>query len=239
MACVCILIGKSGIVSQTVANPLPFSSYTMQWHSLIHILDMLRLYPNMTDAEKAWKVISDTYANNPEMLRDMRKPIHVAVGSLCLKAWQARETTSQLGPWTFDPLPDFISRLRDQQEATALKNKARAAAKEGTANTNASHFHTSASESVRTQDHTALNTDMTFENEQNQQQTSFRPLQPSESDPFYYLESYGDDQFDSTQRSMDLDFILAQDYTSDGSFQIDWDQWDAFVAESNLMGPLS
>ena len=65
--------------------------YFLQWQPFIHVLDTLRADPLTPDAERAWAVVGGIYKHNPRMALDRRKPIHVAVGNLCLKAYAGRE----------------------------------------------------------------------------------------------------------------------------------------------------
>lgn len=61
--------------------------FFQQWHAIIHVLDTLRADPGIDQAGRAWGLIEKTYANNREMLSgSTKKPIHVAVGNLCLKS---------------------------------------------------------------------------------------------------------------------------------------------------------
>ena len=64
--------------------------YFIQWHAVIHVLDTLRADPLHLDAVKTWRLIDSLYENNSEMLLSIKRPIFVAVGNLCLKAFSAR-----------------------------------------------------------------------------------------------------------------------------------------------------
>ncbi|KAK0629655.1 fungal-specific transcription factor domain-containing protein [Bombardia bombarda] len=109
------------------------AEFVMQWHAFIHVLDTLRLDPLMADAEKTWELISSTYENNPTMFFNTRKPIHVAVGSFCLKAYSARVVAlsqEEGGPaHPTRPSPDFIIQLRQQREIGKSKRHAQSNAK--------------------------------------------------------------------------------------------------------------
>ena len=75
------------------------AAYFMQWHAFIHVLDTIRAMPLIADAEKAWSLVGSIYENNPNMVFDNKKPIHVAVSNLCLKAYSAREAVLQTGKY--------------------------------------------------------------------------------------------------------------------------------------------
>ncbi|RFU29030.1 hypothetical protein B7463_g7326, partial [Scytalidium lignicola] len=97
--------------------------YFQQWHAIIHILDTLRADPLIADADKAWRYIGSTYENNSDMAFDMRRPIHVAVGNLCLKAYSNREAALQNSNTRPLPIPHFIKQLRQQHEADRTKRQ--------------------------------------------------------------------------------------------------------------------
>ena len=100
------------------------SAYFVQWHIFIHVLDTLRARPLMSDVHKAWQLIEATYRNNPDMISSTKKPIHVAVGNLCLKAFNAYEAALMQQGMTISHEPDYITRLRRQREAAKARRKA-------------------------------------------------------------------------------------------------------------------
>lgn len=79
--------------------------YFQHWHALIHALDILKGSSDAIHADKVWQLIASLYKNNPDMTDDMRKPIHVAVGRLTIKAWDVKRAHSE---------PEFITQLRGQ-----------------------------------------------------------------------------------------------------------------------------
>lgn len=101
------------------------SAYYLQWHVLIHVLDTLRAKPLMSDIYKAWQLVEATYKNNPDMISSTKKPIHVAVGNLCLKAFNAYEAALMYKRMTISHVPDYITKLRQQREAARARRKAR------------------------------------------------------------------------------------------------------------------
>ena len=100
-------------------------AFVMQWHAFIHVLDTLQSNPLKADAENAWELIGNTYKSNPAMAFDTRKPIHVAVRSLCLKAYSARTAVllenKNMSP---PPTPEFILQLHQQREVATAKRQA-------------------------------------------------------------------------------------------------------------------
>ncbi|KAI4950759.1 hypothetical protein J4E91_004644 [Alternaria rosae] len=127
---VCLKLLEQQIMMQT--NPVIkrfawSASYFRQWHALIHLLDTLRAHPNLIDTDRAWRLISETYDNNPDMLEDMRKPIHAAVGNLCLKAYDDNEALIRSKNGRLCSPPGFITRLRDQRDSARLRRQKRTA----------------------------------------------------------------------------------------------------------------
>ena len=129
----CIKLLEQQIMMQSNPSVRQFSwqsAYFQQWHALIHVLDTLRVFPLDSEAGRAWEVVGKMY-DDDEMgmgMIDMRKPILVAVGGLCLKAWRDREVA--LGGGGDDGValepPGFIVRLRKcREEAKARKEAAR------------------------------------------------------------------------------------------------------------------
>jgi hypothetical protein len=98
-----------------------------QWQGLIFILSQLRKKPVGEEADAAWAQIDEVYDNHPEFVIEWRKPLHVAVGGLCLKAWDARVQgrleAQQKGEFML-PLrtPDYIEMLRQQRSTPRHRN---------------------------------------------------------------------------------------------------------------------
>lgn len=88
-----------------------------QWQALIYLLGALRTRTEGVEVEPAWQQIGQTYEHHPAFLTDTKRQLHVATGSLCLKAWQAREKAlSRQGMAPFPPAtPDFIQTLHQQR----------------------------------------------------------------------------------------------------------------------------
>jgi hypothetical protein len=102
------------------------AAFVMQWHAFIHVLDTLRADPCIPGADKAWRLVESTYDNNQAMILDTRKPIHFAVATLCLKAFDARTAALLQSSDTCAPTtPGFILLLRRQQDIAATRRGAR------------------------------------------------------------------------------------------------------------------
>ena len=225
------------------SNPIlkPFAwhaAYFLPWHAFIHVLDTLRAKPLASDADKAWQLVSNIYDSTPEMVLDTRKPIHVAVSNLCLKAYSSREAAMQNGSMYPSPTPDFISQLRQQREVAKAKKQAKSGqaadpARNGHANTHGMNiaYTNDPSASAQFQENTALNTS-------NFPSTGVVP----EIDPFWFVNGFDDGQVDNMNDVMysDPNFLLAQDHSTgdNASPPITWAQWDAWLADSSVVRPL-
>lgn len=222
--------------------------YFQQWHAIIHILDTLRASPLALDANKAWKIISSTYENNPEMASDMRKPIHIAVGNLSLKAYSNRETALQNEDTCPPPTPHFIIQLRQQCEAAKTKRQARHA-KNSQPKDPINHDEAKAPNNDRRptlgSDTSVNNLSDTLESTYLKPRTTSLPpdITPSgpsislERDPFWFTYGFNDSQVSHRNDvNMDLDFMLDQNYNAEDNAtqSIMWDQWDSWLADSNL-----
>jgi hypothetical protein len=209
-----------------------YVAYFLQWHVIIHVLDSLRARPLMSDAEKAWRVIESTYQNNPDII-STKKPIHVAVGNLCLKAWTAREAAIMHEGRNVAPEPEFIGQLRQQREAAKARRKARDNKNKQTDIYQGKPLPQAIE--TRTQEFNADSLP--------QQASSFDMIdnttnQASESDPFWLNSGLDDGMWGPSGDTMhlDTDLMLAQDYGFDDPTgqSISWSQWDAWLGETNL-----
>lgn len=222
--------------------------YFQQWHAFIHVLDTLRSNPLIADSEKAWQLVGNIYENTPNMVIDTKRPIHVAVGNLCLKAWSDREAALQkrnMGP---PPTPEFILQLHQQREVAKAKRRARDE-KSAQIQDPISDGQANAREMGPRPDAGVIHLSDTLGSTYLQQSTPSDP--PSltytggtpEDDPFWFMNGFDDDQVGNLDDVMDMDpdFMLAQDHSvEDNATQpITWEQWDAWLAESNVIGPLS
>ncbi len=97
--------------------------YFIQWHAVIHVLDTLRANPLHLDYAKAWQLIDTLYDNNLEMLLNGKRPISVAVGNLCLKAFNSRVAVATKLQWSLPSTPEYISKLREQRKTAKAKRE--------------------------------------------------------------------------------------------------------------------
>ena len=217
-----------------------YSAYYLQWHVLIHVLDTLRAKPLMPDIYKAWRLIEATYKNNPDMISSTEKPIHVAVGNLCLRAFTAYEAALRHEGITTSDEPDYITKLRQQREAARAKRKARDA-RSMEAGAVPSYDPLQVIETRTRPDSriSLLKGDFKADKPQQSSMSDMTNLnQAWENEPFW-LTSGLDDSLYGTSRdmmNMDTDFMLAQDYSPEDATDqsIDWAQWDAWLGEQNM-----
>lgn len=85
------------------------------WDALIYILGELKRRGHDNDTTRAWKQVEQTFNNNPDLIENTRKPLNLAVSTLCLKAWASRETAQAASSPTGQgpPVPKFIQNLRE------------------------------------------------------------------------------------------------------------------------------
>ena len=226
------------------------AAFVMQWHAFIHVLDTLRANPLVADAEKAWELIGNTYENNPAMVFNTRKPIHAAVGSLCLEAYSARAAVLlQKRNICPPPTPEFILQLRQQRELAKAKRQAQIA-KSSQADDPVPHSRARAHDMRPRSGAGVIYLSDTLESTHpHKSATSHQPSLAqtgggaTDGDPFWFINGYDDSQVDSLNdvMDMDLDFMLASDRSveSNGSQTIPWEQWDTWLAESNVTLPSS
>jgi hypothetical protein len=223
------------------------AAYFQQWHAFIHVLDTLRANPLTADAEKAWQLVGSIYDHTPDMIFDTKKPIHVAVGSLCFKAYSDREAALQNGNICPGPIPQFILQLRQQREAAKAKRQARDAKNSRFENL-ASHGQKNSCEMLPGPEAGITNLSYVLESTNFQNNVISTPPSitqtgnASEDDQFWFMNGFGDSQANNLDdvMDMDLDLMLAQDdNVEDNATQtITWEQWDAWLADSNLIRPL-
>ena len=104
------------------------SNVYFQWQALVYLLGELKNKTVGDDVNNAWRKIEETYHHHPAFIVEFRKPLHAAVGSLCLKAWDARNRgraeAQERGEFLIPvQTPDFIAMLREQRRAGPAKRK--------------------------------------------------------------------------------------------------------------------
>ncbi|KAH7082964.1 hypothetical protein BKA63DRAFT_140631 [Paraphoma chrysanthemicola] len=217
------------------------ATYFQQWHAFIHVLDVLRAEPFTKDAVKAWKIIGNTYENTPAMSLDMKKPLHIAVSKLCLKAYDARERSVHVAGLHPEPIPAFVSQLR--QRWGMIKSRQRS---QNEKMSNVKFFG-------HTVDHGSENSNslpLADESLTESIMTEYGRLRAShvedagctagdvQSNAFdSHADCNDDPQPGST--NMEFDIPMTESYSMDDfdMTTIDWAQWDAWLADSNVMRP--
>jgi hypothetical protein len=208
--------------------------YFQQWHAFIHVLDTLRAEPLKTDAPKAWQLVSSIYDHTAEMLLDLKKPIHVAVGSLCLKAYSAREAALLHANAHLPPTPNFIAQLRHMREVAMGKRQVRKAKLNRLAELSVRELHPHHAHSVGHKSDTLV--DVLPQQDSAAQSLLLPQLdETTETNPFYLFDESDLDQVNNLE--MDMDFMLSGDYNVDDVTldPINWEQWDTWLADSNIM----
>ncbi|QKX58238.1 uncharacterized protein TRUGW13939_05359 [Talaromyces rugulosus] len=207
------------------------SAYFQQWHALIHVLDTLKLNPLIEDADKAWKTVRNIYENTPEMISDTKKPIYIAVGNLCLKAYADREAALQSRNVCLPPTPEFISQLHQQRDVLNSQRQVREA--------QARRLETPISHSYN--EHRKLGpqpeTDITnlghgfgYANFQHgtasRSSTLSQTVDTTDDNSFWFNHGFEDSHlyFDDVMK-INPDLMLTQDHS--------WEQWDALLADSS------
>lgn len=94
-----------------------------QWQALIYLLNELKEHTLGEQVDHAWQEVDDVFRHHSSFVTEYRKPLHVAVGSLCLKAYNAREkalreTTNGILPNT---TPEYIKLFREQRKTGPLR----------------------------------------------------------------------------------------------------------------------
>ena len=222
------------------------AAYSRQWPAFIHILDTLRANPQIAHADKAWQLIGSLYENNPDMVFETRKPIHVAVGNLCLKAHSAREAALQSQNISPPPTAEFILQLRRQREVAKAKRQARDA-KSSRPEDQVNHGQANACDTSLGPDASVVSLSNTLDSTYLQQSTTSNPPNftglggVTEGDPFWSINGFDDSQLGNLDDVMNLDpeSMLAQDQSMEGNDAqpITWEQWDAWLVDFNAIRP--
>ena len=108
------------------------------WHAIIFVITTLCKREDRAQAAESWSLVQKTFEIYPKMIQDIRKPLHVAIGNLVIKAWDAtgdwyhaERTTGSLSAPPASPMvqyksdreiPDFIVKLRAQRAPREVSN---------------------------------------------------------------------------------------------------------------------
>lgn len=208
-----------------------YAAFVMQFHALIHVLDTLYEEPLVEGYQKAWDLIAGIYESNTGMISDTRKPIHLAIGGLCLKAYKKRTTALQQKGMAPVRDPGYIVELQ-RQRATAYRM--RRTPKTSRCGVGQSSMREGHSDSAN--DSTTLGSDQA----RDASHISRSDGLDSSSHGYANKASYGPSELgtNSSGTMMDFGLDLAGWDTledEDGKSHIPWEQWDAWVAASGDM----
>ncbi|KFZ11464.1 hypothetical protein V501_04749 [Pseudogymnoascus sp. VKM F-4519 (FW-2642)] len=222
--------------------------YFIQWHAVIHVLDSLRAKPLHVDAWKAWGLVNTLYETNLEMCLSTKKAMFVAIGSLCLKAFDAREAAMAKDNKSVSNTPKYIIRLREQREeararreAAVLRNKQREAQ-------NGEKQSTPMDAGTTWQDvnHSPENARVEAQAQQNPTATQAANTVQSGArtgdDAFWLNDAANGDTCacgSADPMNLDSNNILAQDYWFDtpSGEVIDWAKWDTWLGNNDPVRP--
>ena len=94
-----------------------------QWHALLYVLGELIARPTGESKDDAWAQIEGIFKNHPSFISDHKRPLHIAIASMSLKAWRSRHKAQIEDPQGSSWLdtPPFILQLQKQREAEETK----------------------------------------------------------------------------------------------------------------------
>lgn len=175
------------------------AAYFLQWNSFIHILDTLLANPLKDDAERTWQLVEAAYEKTPDMVTNTRKTIHVAVGNLCLKAWNARGAALAEQGRPIVHVPEYISQLRAQRVSATARQQRRQSRR----------TEVDGMEAMPTRGLNAFS----------QLSIPRSPRDPSFGDTFWSMDGGEDGLFGTSGNMMDMDsyFMLAQNHNLEGT----------------------
>ncbi|KAH8649816.1 hypothetical protein BX600DRAFT_502204 [Xylariales sp. PMI_506] len=194
--------------------------YSIQWTAVIHVLDTLRADPTHVDAAKAWRLIDTLYEKNSDMLLAANRPIFVALGNLCLEAYNARAATlTRHNRPAAAASPEYITKLRE------LRSVAIARRQEAAARRNGKEILNGGKASVVTNN--------------SMPRVDSNPVQEStwtEADAFWLGDAFEEGFVGNGMVNMtgfDTDGFLNEDLWLDPQSEpINWEQWDAWLGGS-------
>lgn len=89
-----------------------------QWHALIYLLSELRYRKVGEEADRAWDQIVESFHYHPEIIHEAEYALYIAIRSLTLRAWEARESESRIQMTPIHP-PEVILKLRNMRAAAS------------------------------------------------------------------------------------------------------------------------
>ena len=90
----CIKLIESDNLAHSTKALRRFTWHTdiyFHWQGLIYLLHELSIHTLGDKVDKAWELVNELFTHHSNFITDNRKPLHVAIGSLCMKAYGARE----------------------------------------------------------------------------------------------------------------------------------------------------
>ncbi|KAL8871042.1 MAG: hypothetical protein Q9174_003045 [Haloplaca sp. 1 TL-2023] len=217
--------------------------YYIQWPAVIHILDSLRATPLHSDATKAWRLIDRLYEHNMEMMLSIERPIMMAVGNLCLKAYNARTSVWAAQGKDIPPPPSYITKLRSQREAAKARREATATRSKRSESLD-NHMRATSLNPVSSPESSSVSQGGQLTYQTSGEWTNYgrsQPITPVEDDTSWFNTAIGISNTNhafgagapDNMMNIDTDTFLAQGYWQDPPMNevIDWTQWDMWFGE--------
>ncbi|OCT48296.1 putative C6 transcription factor [Cladophialophora carrionii] len=204
------------------------------WQALIFVLNDLKQSTLGPEADRGWQAVDEIYRHHPYFVTDYKRPLHVAVGSLCLKAYAAREKALRASTNGVFPkfIPEYIQQLREQRETGPLQRAKAASSKMRSGN-------------ARDAVNDAGSSDNQFPTTMGWESIS-PPTQPTPSHLFSADTAYGTSNASSQLPLPAFQPIIPPPLAGDGIFasehslahdlaladvQLDWAQWDYIMQD--------
>ena len=222
--------------------------YFIQWHAVIHVLDTLRAKPLHLDAGKAWGLVNTLYETNLELCLSTKKPMFVAIGSLCLKAFSAREAALEKENKSLSNIPKYIIRLREQRGEAKARREAAIARNKQRESLNGEKRSTPVDADTPWPDAYQSPKNRRVEVEAQQNPAAAQPANAVQSstrtgDDAFWLNDGANSNIcacgSADAMNLDSNDILAQDYWFDtpGGEVTDWAKWDTWLGNNDPVGP--
>lgn len=168
------------------------------------------------------------------MISDTRKPINLAVGNLCLKAYKERENSMKEGVVL---APEYILLLRKQREAMKNRSHPRETSKRQSMSCGIEIQEQISSADIPSLESTTISTDFDF----GSAGLTSDLMEPSTDNDFWHLNGF-EDPINDIGSGIDFDLNDMLDHDSgianENFSDISWEQWDTWLADSNLMPSL-
>ena len=220
----CLQILDRTVMMQSMSRLQQFAwivPYHIQWPVVIHVLDTLRTEPAHPEAEKAWSLIHGLCGLNADLLLSTDRPIFVAIGSLCVKAYRAKMSNAAITDLTIEEVPKYIAELEHHYQEARTKRS----------NVLANH---------RTD---YRNSTETSGNSNSIPKSGYAPgelldylstLDAGNEDSFWFDIGDAPDKIDT---GVDPNYLTTNNYWLDvtDNSSIDWSQWDTWMGTN---GPL-